>query len=41
MMEECNVDGEGLKRLRLFFFIFSDLEEVYYSMNSGDVDFEF
>lgn len=43
MMEECNVlgDGEGLKKLRLFLFTSSDLEEAHYSMGSGDVDSEF
>ncbi|KAH9618418.1 hypothetical protein KSS87_011567 [Heliosperma pusillum] len=43
MMEECNVlgDGEGSKKLRLFLFTSSDLEETHYSFSGGDVDSEF
>ncbi|XP_074302727.1 RAF-like serine/threonine-protein kinase 20 [Silene latifolia] len=43
MMEECNVlgDGEGSKKLRLFLFTSSDLEEAHYSLSGGDVDSEF
>ncbi|KAK9699385.1 hypothetical protein RND81_08G170500 [Saponaria officinalis] len=43
MMEECNVlgDGEGSKKLRLFLFTSSDLEEAHYSLGGGEVDSEF
>lgn len=43
MMEECNVlgNGEGAKKLRLFLFTSSDLEEDHYSLSGGDVDSEF
>ncbi|KAL2897194.1 Alpha-glucan phosphorylase 1 [Bienertia sinuspersici] len=43
MMEECNVlgNGEGAKKLRLFLFTSSDLEEAHYSLSGGDVDSEF
>ncbi|XP_010693405.1 uncharacterized protein LOC104906362 [Beta vulgaris subsp. vulgaris] len=43
MMEECNFlrDGEGAKKLRLFLFTLSDLEDSHYSLSIGDVDSEF
>ncbi|CAO2826025.1 unnamed protein product [Amaranthus hypochondriacus] len=43
MMEECNIlgDGEGAKKLRLFLFTSSDLEESHYTLTGGDVDSEF
>lgn len=43
MMEECNVlgSGDGSKKLRLFLFTSSDLEEAHYNLSGGDVDSEF
>ncbi|KAI5674546.1 hypothetical protein M9H77_14910 [Catharanthus roseus] len=43
MMEECNVldDGEGCKKLRLFLFSSSDLEDAHFSLANSDVDSEF
>ncbi|EPS59134.1 hypothetical protein M569_15676, partial [Genlisea aurea] len=42
MMEECNIleDGEGLKRLRIFLFSVSDLEDAHFSLANVDGDSE-
>ncbi|XP_028062745.1 uncharacterized protein LOC114266052 isoform X1 [Camellia sinensis] len=42
MMEECNVqqDGEGPKRLRMFLFSLSDLEDAHFDLGNSDGDSE-
>ncbi|RVW25636.1 putative serine/threonine-protein kinase SIS8 [Vitis vinifera] len=42
MMEECNEleDGEGSKKLRMFLFSTSDLDDAYFGLDSTDGDSE-
>ena len=42
MMEECNElgDGEGSKKLRMFLFSASDLDDAYFGLDSTDGDSE-
>ncbi|XP_022864726.1 uncharacterized protein LOC111384647 isoform X2 [Olea europaea var. sylvestris] len=42
MMEECNVleDGEGSKKLRIFLFSASDLDDAHFTLANSDVDSE-